>query len=370
MKHRYQIIRRMLTVACCAVALVLSMGAANAQAAKTMKLAFGLAKDSHFDIFAKTFAEEVQKLSDGSIKVRRFCCLKMGGEQEMFKKLQLGTLDATLIAQNNAGPFYPKLDILTLPYIFKSPEHAEAVVDGPIGQAIWADMPKEARVHLVKIAAISFRHLYNTEKAIENIDDFKPLKYRVPKNSVMVDTYKAFGSDPVPLAWSETLTAVQTGTVDGGDLTIDVIYSQKFHEVAKHIAMTGHFVYTPPFFVSDRFMKKLTPEEKKAVYAAADVAAEETRKLILEDEAKLIESLKSKHGVSFTSPAREPFVQAAYKVQADFAKARGAEYERLIEAIKEQAEVVSAANAEKAKAAKMTAVKGDPLAVAAESGAQ
>ena len=89
--------------------------------------------------------------------------------------------------------------------------------------------------------------------------------------------------------------------------------------------------------------------------------------MILEDEAKLIASLKSNHGVAFTSPAREPFVQAAYKVQADFAKARGAEYERLIEAIKEQAEVVSAAKAENAKAAKMTAVKGDPLAAAAES---
>ena len=81
----------------------------------------------------------------------------------------------------------------------------------------------------------------------------------MPKNVVMVDTYKAFGSDPVPMAWSETLTAVQTGTVDGGDLPIDVIYSaESSTRSAKHIAMTGHFALTPPFFASDdRFMKKL-----------------------------------------------------------------------------------------------------------------
>jgi tripartite ATP-independent transporter DctP family solute receptor len=250
----------------------------------------------------------------------------------------LGTLDATIIAQNNAGPFYPKLDILTLPYIFQSPEHAKAIVDGPIGQEIWKDMPSEAGVHLVKITAIAFRHLYNTERAIENIEDFKSLKYRVPKNSVMVDTYKAFGADPVPLAWSETLTAVQTGTVDGGDLTIDVIYSQKFHEVAKYIAMTGHFVFTPPFFVSDRFMSKLTDDEKKAVYAAANIAAEVTRKMVAEEESTLIDALKSEHGVAFTVPEKAPFIEAAAAVQAQFAKARGAGYEALVTAIKQQAD--------------------------------
>lgn len=329
--------------ALCALVLAFGLGAAPAHAAKTMKLAFGLAKDSPYDVFAETFAKEVKKLTNGEVKVRRFCCLKMGGEQEMFKKLQLGTLDATIIAQNNAGPFYPKLDILSLPYIFQSPEHAQAIVDGPIGKQIWADMPKEAGVHLVKITAIAFRHLYNREHAIKTIDDFKTLKYRVPKNSVMVDTYKAFGSDPIPLAWSETLTAVQTGTVDGGDLTIDVIYSQKFHEVAKHIAMTGHFVSTPPFFVSDRFMKKLSPEEKKAVYAAADIAAVATRKMVEEDEAKLIETLKTKHGVTFTTPVREPFLQAADTVHGDFAKERGAAYGKLVEAIKQQASVVAEA---------------------------
>jgi len=316
------------------IGLTLSLSAINAHAAKTMKLAYGLAKGSTADIFGEAFAKEVEVLTEGSVKARLFCCLKMGGEQEMFKKLQLGTLDATIIAQNNAGPFYPKLDILTQPYIFQSYEHAEAVVDGPIGQAIWADMPQEAGVHLVAITAIAFRHLYNTKHDIHNLNDFKPLKYRVPKNAVMVDTYKAFGSDPIPLAWSETLTAVQTGTVDGGDLTIDVIHSQKFHEVAKHIALTGHFVFTPPFFVSDRFMSKLSDSEKEAVYTAAQRAAKLTRKSVLDNEAALIDTLESKHKVTFTTPDRAPFLKAADTLHQKFILERGTSYETLIHDIK------------------------------------
>jgi len=135
--------------------------ASNAYAAKTMKLGFALAKGSPYDTFSTVFAEDVEKRSGGAIKVKNFCCFKMGGEQEMFKKLQLGTL----IAQNNAGPFFPKIDLLVLPYMLQNYEHALKVVDGPVGQKIWSDMPKEAGVHLVKITLVSFRHIYNTKAA-------------------------------------------------------------------------------------------------------------------------------------------------------------------------------------------------------------
>ena len=305
----------------------------DAHAAKFLKLGYAVAEGNAYDTFAKEFAKNIEKLTDGEIKVKNFCCFKMGGEQEMFKKLQLGTLDGTIIAQNNAGPFYPKIDLLVLPYMLQNYDHAVKVVDGPVGQMIWKDMPKEAGVHLVSIAVLSFRHIYNSKQAINTIADFAPLKYRVPKNVVMVDTYKAFGSDPVPLAWSETLTAVQTGTVDGGDLPIDVIYSQKFHEVAKNIALTGHFVLAPPFFVSDKFMSKLSEEEKKHVYAAAKAAAEVSRKQVLDNEASISELLTSKHGVTITEPDKTPFIEAAARVHKAFAEKRGEEYVKLIDAI-------------------------------------
>jgi tripartite ATP-independent transporter DctP family solute receptor len=305
----------------------------TAQAAKIMKLGYALAKGSPYDTYAVTFAKEIEARTKGSVKVRNFCCFKMGGEQEMFKKLQLGTLDATIIAQNNAGPFFPKIDLLVLPYMLQNYDHAIKVVDGPVGQMIWNDMPKVAGVHLIGITLVSFRHVYNTKKAINNIKDFGTLKYRVPKNVVMVDTYKAFGSDPVPLAWSETLTAVQTGTVDGGDLPIDVIYSQKFFEVAKHIALTGHFALAPPFLVSDKFMAKLSDAEKAAVNEAAKAAAIVTRKQILDKESEISAKLKKDHGVKFTEPPKAPFIAAAKKVHKDFAKKRGGEYTKLIDAI-------------------------------------
>jgi TRAP-type C4-dicarboxylate transport system substrate-binding protein len=89
----------------------------------------------------------------------------------------------------------------------------------------------------------------------------------------------------------------------------------------------------PPFFISDKFMSKLSAEEKAAVYASAQVANKAARKQVAEQEASIITKLKKDHGVKFTSPDTKPFIAAAAKVHAAFAKKRGGNHTKLIEAI-------------------------------------
>ncbi len=160
--------------------------------------------------------------------------------------------------------------------------------------------------------------------------------HRVPKNVVMVDTYTAFGSDPVPIAWSEALTAAQTGTVDGGDLPIDVMYSQKFHDVAKHVAMTGHFVLAPPFFVSDKFMKKLSDDQKAALEMAAKIATAASRHHTNYGMG-LVQKKMEGLGVKFTQPELGPWIEKAKSVHDAFAKKRDGDYAKLMEAIAAEA---------------------------------
>lgn len=319
-----------------AMSLMMVAGSASAKNV-TMNISFGVADTHPYATFMYTFAERFNTLTGGSVKVKVHCCNKMGSEQETFKKLQLGTLDGTMIAQNNAGPMYPKIDLLVLPYMIQNFEHAVAIADGPAGQAIWGTMPEDVGVHLVTIPLFSFRHIYNTKMPINNLDDFAKMKYRVPKNVVMIDTYKAFGSDPVPIGWSEALTATQTGTVDGGDLPIDVMYSQKFHDVAKHIAMTGHFVLAPPFFVGDKFMNKLDDNQKAALDMAAKIATSASR-FHTNYGMGLVEEKLRAAGVTFTYPDTGPWIEKAKAVHAAFAEERGPEYVKIMDMIYAAAE--------------------------------
>ena len=90
-------------------AVVMSAGLAVTPAlSKTiMNIGYSVNESRPYGTFMNTFADRFEKLTGGKVKVKVHCCYKMGSEQEQFKKLQLGTLDGTLIAQNNSGPFFP-----------------------------------------------------------------------------------------------------------------------------------------------------------------------------------------------------------------------------------------------------------------------
>jgi len=306
--------------------------AQTANAATTMNLAWAGSEDAPYAVGANKFKELVEEYTNGEVKVKLFCCFKMGGEQEMFKKLQLGTLDGTIVAQNNVGPFFPLIDLFVLPYIFQSYDHAVKVVDGPIGKKIADKMLADTGVHLISFVDISFRNIYNSKRDIISIADVGGLKYRVPKNKVMIDTYKAFGAEPTPIAWSETFTATQTGVVDGGDTPVFWLKAAKFYEICKYYAVTEHFALTSPLLIGDRFMKKLSPEQQDAVRRAGYEAALVERKNTLDSEKSIADEMM-KAGVKFTYPDKQPFIKAAVQVQADFAKERGAEYEALLKEI-------------------------------------
>jgi tripartite ATP-independent transporter DctP family solute receptor len=301
-----------------------------------MNFVWATSADSSYSILAKKFKELAEKYTDGSVLVKLRCCGQIGGEDEAFKALQLRTVDAYIITNNNVSPHFPLMDVFVLPYIFQSTGHAVKVLDGPIGQQITEKLYKDTGVHLATYGYLEYRDAYNTQRPITQMADLSGLKIRVPKNNIMIQTWQAFGAEPVPLAWSEMSTALQTGTVDGGDNGTSVIESQKFYDSAKHLFILEHFCSFSPTFFSERFMNKLDDTQKTAVLKAIKEAGLCQRKL-MSDEIDKIRANLVDHGMQMTKPDKAMFIQAAAKLQDDFAKEKGGEYAELIEKIRQAA---------------------------------
>ena len=159
------------------------------------------------------------------------------------------------------------------------------------------------------------------------------LKIRVPKNEVMLATFEAFGANPVPLAWSETPTALQTGTVDGGDNGTAFIRDMKFYEFEPHLVILEHFVAMAPLFASDNFMKKLSAEQRKQIKRAATDAGAEMRAQVANETSEIRKWLVEKGGMAMTTPDKAEFVKAGKTVQDMFAKKRGKEFVDLVKKI-------------------------------------
>ncbi len=303
----------------------------------SMNLGFGAPEESLYGRFGQIFKDKVEAYTDGSVEVKLRCCNQISSEDEAFKAMQLGTVDGFFITANNVSPHWPLMDVTVLPYIFQDTAHLERVVDGDLGQVMKERLQADTSVHLLSFGPALYRDFYNSKLPINTMADMEGLKIRVPKNEVMIATFEAFGAEPVPLAWSETPTALQTGTVDGGDNGTSFIRDMKFYEFEPHLVILEHFVAMAPLFASDRFMKSLSDEQREQVLRAANDAGIEFRNQVQAETEEIREWLSTEGGMAMTRPDKAEFIEAAQTVQQSFAEDRGPEFVELVEKIRQAA---------------------------------
>jgi tripartite ATP-independent transporter DctP family solute receptor len=296
----------------------------------TMNVGFGAPEESLYGRFGKIFEEKAEEYTGGSVDVKLRCCNQISSEDEAFKAMQLGTVDGFFITSNNVSPHWSLMDVTVLPYIFQSAKHLEDVIDGEVGAFMKTKLQEDTSVHLLSFGPALYRDFFNSVRPVNTMADMDGLKIRVPKNEVMLATFKAFGANPIPLAWSETPTALQTGTVDGGDNGTSFIRDMKFYEFEKHLVVLEHFVATAPLFASDNFMKKLSDEQREQILHAATDAGIEMRKRVANETAEVRKWLVEEGGMAMTTPDKADFVEAGKMVQNEFAEKRGAEFQELV----------------------------------------
>ena len=324
------------TTAALVLATVTALPAAAADI--TMNVGFGAPEESLYGRFGKIFQEKVAEISGGNIEVKLRCCNQISSEDEAFKAMQLGTVDGFFITANNVSPHWPLMDVTVLPYIFQNDDHLARVLDGEVGQMMKDKLQADTSVHLLAFGPALYRDFYNSVRPINTMADMEGLKIRVPKNEVMIATFEAFGANPVPLAWSETPTALQTGTVDGGDNGTSFIRDMKFFEFQPNLVILEHFVAFAPLFASDNFMKKLNDEQRAQILEAAEAAGAEFAAQVANETEEVRQWLVEEGGMARTDPDKTDFVAAAKKVQDDFAAKRGEEFVELVKAIQAAAE--------------------------------
>jgi len=289
-------------------------------AGKKLKLGFVTAaneKDPYF-ITAKKFSELVTEYTDGRYEIDLFGNGQLGNESEMIKNLTMGTMDIGVITNAPVGSFVNEFMILDLPFIFPSAKVAHTVLDGAAGDMLLKKLDK-LQITGLAFSEGGFRNMINNVRPVNSPADLKGVKYRVMKTPVYIKMFQSLGANAVPMPWGETFSAVQQKVVDGLEIPVPVIYSNKFYEVAKYLSLTGH-TYSPlVIMVSDMtWKKKLSDADRAAFKRAAKESAVYEREAI----AKIIEGyLKdlSDEGMDINEIANmKPFQDAVKPMYAEF----------------------------------------------------
>ena len=318
-------------------ALSLMVGAASAQEV-TINLGYAAAETSTYGVLAEKFEELAEQYTDGSVDVKVRCCGQLMGEDEAFKAMQLGTVDMFIITGNNVSPHFPLMDAFVLPYIFQDKDHAYRVLEGEVGRDFAEQLQAATNVHLLTYGFVGDRDFYNSRNPITSVEDMEGLKVRVPKNQVMIDTYKEFDAAPIPLPWADTPTALQTGTVEGADNGTSFIKSQKFYEIMPYFTVLGHFTYFSPLFASERVMGKLDDAQRDAVMRAAEEAGVYHREAMAARIDDIRNFLIGEGGMKTVPVDRSGFIEAGLRVQDRYAADKGEAFIDFVEAIRAEAE--------------------------------
>jgi tripartite ATP-independent transporter DctP family solute receptor len=186
-----------------------------------------------------------------------------------------------------------ELGVFDLPFLFANEKEADAVLDGPAG-AYFNKKLEEAGLVNLAYWENGFRNLTNSKRAVAKVEDFDGVKVRVMQNNIFLDTFKTLGTNPVPMAFGEVFTALETRTIDGQENPFVTIETSKFNEVQRYLSVTRH-AYTP-FLVlySKKLWDQLNPQEQAVLREAAIEGQKVQRATIRAADQKALASLKTK----------------------------------------------------------------------------
>ncbi len=309
------------------ILMILVFAFTGTAVAMEIKLAHVVNEKDAFHVAAEKFKELVEKNSQGALTVTIFPNAKLGDERTLLERMKMGIVDAGIITNGPIINFVPSFGVIDLPFLFRDPTHAYKVLDGSIGQKLMADLESQGWKGLA-FAERGFRNLTNSKRPVKTPEDIKGLKIRVMQNPVYVDSFKALGANAVPMAWTEVLTALQQGTVDGQENPLNVIMAFKLYETQKYLSITRHAYAPAPIIMSMNTWKKLTPAQQALVKKAAQDAAEHERAWDNKMEAEWLKDLKAK-GMIVTTPDLKLFRAAVKPVYDQY----GPKYGNLIESI-------------------------------------
>jgi len=278
------------------------------------KLKFGhdLPENSAQHVAALRFADIVNYKSKGRIKVEVFPNQKLGTDQEMLEAIRAGQQAIGLPPTAKMTTLVPEMQYLDLPFLFPTRQDLYEMLDGEPGQML-LDRLKPYGLVGVTIWESGFKQ-FTANKEIHTPKDFQGLNIRVMKSRTIMEQFKAFGANPIPIDFHQTYQALKDGVVSGEENPLGSIVNMKFHEVQSYVIISNHAYLAQAFVFSQKILESLPPDIQKILTSSAIELTSFERKEIIAREAKFIQTIKD-HGtkVYVLSPQERVLFQEATK---------------------------------------------------------
>jgi tripartite ATP-independent transporter DctP family solute receptor len=201
-------------------------------------------------------------------QIRVFHSRQLGEEKETIEQTRVGAIDLNRTNVAPIGAFVPAMNVLAMPFLFRSIEHMQKVLDGPIGTAILNSFEPYGFVGLTFYDS-GARSIYNSVRPIRSIADMKGLRLRVQQSELMSDMIKALGADPIELPYGQVLTGLATKLIDGAENNWPSFVTTDHYKYAGYYTLTEHTMSPEVLVMSQKAWDSLSAEDRKIFREAA-----------------------------------------------------------------------------------------------------
>ena len=272
-------------------AMMSACGGKDGEQRYAYPLATASPEDTVTQIYAVKFAEEVDRLSDGRIKIQVYANSTLGGDRELLESCKDG--DIPFVVQNTAPQvtFMPDLAVFDVPCAFEDLNECRERLDDPEFGSLISAVYEKGGYRLLGIADQGFR-VMSTNKAVHGIADFKGQKIRTMENPYHLAFWKSIGANPTPMSFAEVYIGLQQHTIDAQENPYEVIVSNRLYEQQDYVVETNHLPHLITLIMNDEFFKDMPAEDQAILMEAAATATEYARQASddrISDRVKTIE---------------------------------------------------------------------------------
>jgi tripartite ATP-independent transporter DctP family solute receptor len=262
--------------------------------------------------------ELLAERSNGRLRIRVYPGAQLGEERDTLEQTVFGAVDLNRLNLPVLNNVVQETMVLTLPFIFRSREHYDHVLQGPIGEEILVAMEPFGLIGLAFYDS-GERSMYSPKRAIRHPDDLRGLRIRVQNSDVAVAMVEALGANATPMEFGQVYEALRNGAIDGAENNWPSLLTTRHFEVAHYYSLTEHSMVPEVLVMSKLSWDKLSPEDRALVRQAAKDSVARMRQLWDERVAEARERILAAGNEVVADINKQPFIDAVKPVYDRFA---------------------------------------------------
>jgi C4-dicarboxylate-binding protein DctP len=275
-----------------------------AQAPIVIKFSHVVAADTPKGKASEFFAKKAAELTKGKVKVEVYANSALYKDKEELEALQIGAVQMLAPSLAKFGPLGVKeFEAFDLPFIFDNRDDLHKITQGPVGASLLAKLEPKG----IKGLAYwdnGFK-IFSANTPLKTPADFKGKKFRIQSSKVLEEEIRSVGGIPQVMAFSEVYQALQTGVVDGTENPPSNFYTQKMHEVQKHVTLSNHGYLGYAVIVNKKFWDGLPGDVRGQLEQAMKQATFYANQIAEDENTQALEGVKKSGKTTIYTPTKE-----------------------------------------------------------------